>query len=204
MKALRTGGRALLIALFLATATLGGGLLIVPLTLRPLTLLDRLLLRLALVDNGLGLQVTARRWSRGRKLSAIGRMCARAGHLGGQGGAQRSTTVWDDPIEGEHKNGKRYLLPCLESHAPIDLVALMLGTNGLKQHFRLSAAEIAAGAATLVDSILRSPCGPQNRAPKVLLSCAVGGTAQQLRLETDVHQALSHAVARVVRELLGA
>lgn len=31
------------------------------------------------------------------------------------------TTVWDDPIEGEHKNGKRYLLPCLESHAPIDL-----------------------------------------------------------------------------------
>jgi lysophospholipase L1-like esterase len=24
------------------------------------------------------------------------------------------TTVWDDPIEGEHKNGKRYLLPCLE------------------------------------------------------------------------------------------
>ena len=159
------------------------------------------------------------------------------------------TTVWDDPIEGEHKNGKRYLLPCLESHAPIDLVALMLGTNDLKQHFRLSAAEIAAGAATLVDIILRSPCGPQNRAPNVLLLCppptaqlsgfaelfagagekslALAGHYEReaalrgyafldagqiirsserdgIHFEADAHQALGYAVARVVRELLGA
>jgi hypothetical protein len=37
MKALRSVGRALLIALRLATVTLGGGLLMVPLTLRPFT-----------------------------------------------------------------------------------------------------------------------------------------------------------------------
>jgi hypothetical protein len=36
MKARRTFGRALLIALSLATVTLGGGLLMAPLTLRPL------------------------------------------------------------------------------------------------------------------------------------------------------------------------
>jgi hypothetical protein len=59
MKALRTVGRALLIALFLATVTLGGGLLMVPLTLRPLTLLDRLLLRLAL-----GAEALAPQWLR--------------------------------------------------------------------------------------------------------------------------------------------
>jgi len=35
------------------------------------------------------------------------------------------TTVWDDPVEGEHKSGKRYLVPCLESHSPIDLVAII-------------------------------------------------------------------------------
>jgi lysophospholipase L1-like esterase len=81
------------------------------------------------------------------------------------------TTVWDDPIEGEHKSGKRYLLPCLESHAPIDLVALMLGTNDLKHKFGLSAADIAAGAGTLVDIILRSTSGPNNVSPKVLLIC---------------------------------
>jgi hypothetical protein len=62
MKALRTVGRALLIALFLATVTLGGGLLMVPLTLRPLTPLDRLLLRLALAGDGLGLRVTWWLW----------------------------------------------------------------------------------------------------------------------------------------------
>ena len=31
------------------------------------------------------------------------------------------TTVWDDPIEG-YKNGQTYLIPCLASHAPLDLV----------------------------------------------------------------------------------
>jgi hypothetical protein len=58
MKALRTVRRALLVVLSLATATLGGGLLMLPLTLRPLTPLDRLLLRLALADDGLGLRAT--------------------------------------------------------------------------------------------------------------------------------------------------
>ena len=58
MKVLRTVGRALLIALSLATVNLGGGLFMVPLTLRPLTPLGRLLLRLALADNGLGLRVS--------------------------------------------------------------------------------------------------------------------------------------------------
>lgn len=48
-------------------------------------------------------------------------------------GLSGRTTVRDDPVEGEHKNGKCYLLPCLESHAPVDLVALMLGTNDLKR-----------------------------------------------------------------------
>lgn len=62
MKALRTVGRALLLALSLATVTLVHGLLMVPLTLRPLTLLGRLLLRLALAGDGLGLRVTWWLW----------------------------------------------------------------------------------------------------------------------------------------------
>jgi len=41
------------------------------------------------------------------------------------------TTVWEDPIEG-HKNGKEYLIPCLATHSPLDLVIIMLGTNDLK------------------------------------------------------------------------
>ena len=79
------------------------------------------------------------------------------------------TTVRDDPIEGVHKNGRTYLRACLESHKPIDLVALMLGTNDLKERFGASASDIAQGAASLAEEILRSGCGPGGGAPAVLL-----------------------------------
>lgn len=62
MKALRRVVSALLIALSLATVALGGDLLTLPLTLRPLTPLGRLLLRLALADDGLGLRVAWWLW----------------------------------------------------------------------------------------------------------------------------------------------
>jgi len=39
------------------------------------------------------------------------------------------TTVLDDPIEGIHKNGLTYLTPCLESHRPVDVVTIALGTR---------------------------------------------------------------------------
>jgi lysophospholipase L1-like esterase len=81
------------------------------------------------------------------------------------------TTVWDDPIDGEEKNGKRYLLPCLQSHCPIDLVALMLGTNDLKSRFGLSPADVAAGVGTLVNAILASGAGRGGASPAVLVIC---------------------------------
>lgn len=83
-------------------------------------------------------------------------------------GLNGRTTVWDDPIE-EHKNGKTYLLPCLESHKPLDLVVLMLGTNDLKKRFSLSAFDIAEGAGRLVRIILQSQTGNNQAAPRVLL-----------------------------------
>lgn len=79
------------------------------------------------------------------------------------------TTVWEDPIEGRYKDGRAYLLPCLESHRPLDLVTLMLGTNDLKERFSVSASDIAQSAASLAEIILRSECGPDGGAPEVLL-----------------------------------
>ena len=78
------------------------------------------------------------------------------------------TTVWDDPIEG-YKNGKEYLIPCLETHKPIDLVIIMLGTNDLKVRFSLSAYDVAAGVGVLVEIVQRSEAGPGGGAPRVLL-----------------------------------
>ncbi|MFZ0441689.1 MAG: SGNH/GDSL hydrolase family protein [Methanobacterium sp.] len=79
------------------------------------------------------------------------------------------TTVWDDPVSGIYKNGLNYLIPCLDSHRPIDLCILMLGTNDLKKRFSLSATEIARGIVVLVEVIKKSEAGPEGSAPKILL-----------------------------------
>ena len=68
-------------------------------------------------------------------------------------GLNARTTVHDDPIDGAHKNGKPYLLPCLETHVPLDLVIIMLGTNDLKSRFSLSAFDIACGIKPLLEIV---------------------------------------------------
>ena len=83
-------------------------------------------------------------------------------------GLNGRTTVWDDPIEG-HKNGKEYLIPCLESHRPLDLVVIMLGTNDLKKRFSLSALDVSLGAAELVDIVHKGEYGPGGKKSRVLL-----------------------------------
>ena len=74
------------------------------------------------------------------------------------------TTIWDDPVT-EYRNGRTYLIPCLDTHCPLDLVVLMLGTNDLKSRFSLSAYDIAAGAGVLVDLVQRSEAGRNGRPP---------------------------------------
>ncbi len=84
-------------------------------------------------------------------------------------GLNARTTAFDDPIEGIHKNGRRHLLACLESHSPLDLVIIMLGTNDLKSRFSLSSFDIASAAGTLVDDIALLKKRQQPTPPKVLL-----------------------------------
>lgn len=83
-------------------------------------------------------------------------------------GCNGRTTLWDDPIE-EHKNGKAYLLPCMYSHKPVDLIVLMLGTNDLKNRFSLTATDIAWSIDNLINTIQTSNNGPDESAPQILL-----------------------------------
>ena len=78
------------------------------------------------------------------------------------------TTVHDDPIEGVHKNGLKSLPVVLESHRPIDLMVIMLGTNDLKARFSVTAEDIAASVGTLIRTVLASMAGPEGRPPKIL------------------------------------
>jgi lysophospholipase L1-like esterase len=85
-----------------------------------------------------------------------------------EAGLPGRTTVFDDPVL-ENRNGRTQFLPVLESHAPIDLVVIMLGTNDLKARFALRASDIAEGVGALVRMARRSACGPDGGAPEVLL-----------------------------------
>ncbi|WP_099827359.1 SGNH/GDSL hydrolase family protein [Oceaniglobus indicus] len=66
------------------------------------------------------------------------------------------TTVHPDPVEGQHKNGLPPLRAILESHAPLDLVVLMLGTNDLKMRFNLPAIDIATSVGRLIEEVRNS------------------------------------------------
>jgi len=66
-----------------------------------------------------------------------------AGHEVINEGHPGRTTVLDDPMEGEYRSGLRVLPALLESHQPLDMMILKLGTNDLKNCFHVSAADIA-------------------------------------------------------------
>ncbi len=83
-------------------------------------------------------------------------------------GLNGRTTNLEDGIE-EHRNGRTYLPPCLESHRPFDLITIMLGTNDLKERFHRSASDIAQSAAALGTLARRSGCGIAGAPPEVLL-----------------------------------
>ena len=78
------------------------------------------------------------------------------------------TTIVDDPIS-PFRNGRDYLVPCLESHRPFDLLTIMLGTNDLKQRLNRSASDIAESAALLAAMARRLEVGPDGGPPLVLL-----------------------------------
>ena len=80
------------------------------------------------------------------------------------------TTVLDDPL-GEYKNGKRYILPCVLSHAPLDLVVIMLGTNDTQLCYGWPPIYSAVGIRELIRLIRFAACGtdPRTYNPKILI-----------------------------------
>ena len=85
-------------------------------------------------------------------------------------GLNGRTSCREDPVEGD-KNGLRQLLPILESHKPLDVVAVMLGTNDLKPRFNPNPFDIAQGVQRVVSAIQESKFGPGDSAPKVIMIC---------------------------------
>src|SRR5262249_8914722 len=67
------------------------------------------------------------------------------------------------------RNGHTLLAPLLESHAPLDLVILLLGTNDIAPCCHRTAAEVACGCAALVWTVQKSQAGPGGGVPEIQL-----------------------------------
>lgn len=83
-------------------------------------------------------------------------------------GLNGRTTVFNDPLE-RHRRGSDALEMLLESHAPLDLVIIMLGTNDAKARFSATPLDIANGWKILGKTVLDSSAGPRGNAPELLL-----------------------------------
>lgn len=86
-------------------------------------------------------------------------------------GLNSRTLISNDTRPGkEGKNGYEYLIPCLDTHDPIDLVVLMLGTNELKATYNKSANEIGEiFESYFVKVILNRKSQMYNRYPQLLI-----------------------------------
>ncbi len=71
------------------------------------------------------------------------------------------------------RNGKAYLLPCLASHAPIDIIVLMLGTNDLKTVYNRSPQEIANAIKDLIDIVKQFGSYMDGEAPKIIIASPI-------------------------------
>ena len=78
------------------------------------------------------------------------------------------TTVFDDPLE-PNKNGSLLLPVSLQSHRPLDLVILSLGTNDCKCLFNANPRVIARGLEKLVQMIKTFSYGELYPIPQILV-----------------------------------
>jgi len=78
----------------------------------------------------------------------------------------------DNRVGKEGRNGYDYLIPCLDTHDPIDLVILMLGTNELKNVYNKTAEEIGEILEKyFIETILNKKSQFLNTTPQLILIC---------------------------------
>ena len=95
----------------------------------------------------------------------------------GLGGAARviaeglggRTTAHDDWFANADRNGARILPTLLESHSPLDMVIIMLGTNDIKPIHGRTASEAGRGMGRLVQIIRGHYGGRREPSPEIVL-----------------------------------
>ena len=98
------------------------------------------------------------------------------------------TTVFEDPVE-EGMPALPYLYPCLKSHAPVDLLVIMLGTNDTKERLSANACAIGKGMARLVRKAQTIDCWGE-KGPNILLIAplAIGKGVERSPVAQEIGQ----------------
>ena len=114
-------------------------------------------------------------------------------------GLSGRTTVFPDPLN-EGTCGLDAIRPCLMSHAPVDLLILMLGTNDTKERLGANAACIGMGMEQLILKAKAAPAWRDGRPNILLISPPHIGDGMTLRPECA---AMGKGCAEKSRELAG-
>jgi lysophospholipase L1-like esterase len=85
-------------------------------------------------------------------------------------GLNGRTATMDSPV-ADGRNGLTYLVPCLHSHMPLDIVVIYLGTNDAGDRYSLPAETVAGAVGRLVRVVRTSEAGRGYTAPDVLVVC---------------------------------
>ncbi|HJP96480.1 MAG TPA: SGNH/GDSL hydrolase family protein [Candidatus Saccharimonadales bacterium] len=98
-----------------------------------------------------------------------------------EGLSSRTTDL--DYAKKPGRNGRTYLEPCLDSHAPLDTVILMLGTNDFKIEFNRSTEEIAEAIRRLILLIQEKTAKYDGNSAKIVLvsPILVDGNAPRIK-----------------------
>lgn len=81
------------------------------------------------------------------------------------------TAQFDDPVMGAIMNGRPGLQMALQSHGPIDMLTIMLGTNDVKTRFATTPEIVVAGLAGLLDVARSAEMQTRHGGFKILLIC---------------------------------
>ncbi len=84
-------------------------------------------------------------------------------------GLNGRTTAFDDHLAGEDRNGARILPTLLGTHAPLDLIVIMLGSNDMKPWIHGNPVAAKQGMARLVKIVQGHPYPLEAEAPEILL-----------------------------------
>ena len=84
-------------------------------------------------------------------------------------GLNGRTTAFDDNVAGADRNGARLLPTILSSHAPLDLVIFMLGSNDMKPWVHCNALAAKQGMQRLIDIVRGNDYPLGCPAPQILV-----------------------------------